>query len=343
MSTLNLDLSRLIKETSKEIKFSGVIGVKTGDDLIHCSGQGYSNRSDEIMNTTETRFGIASGCKLFTAIAICQLVQKGTLRFDSKLKDCLPIEFRFPDFHQDVTIHHLLTHTSGIPDYFDEEVMEDFEELWQKNPMYHIKRLKDFLPMFQDDVMMFEPGERFHYNNAGYIVLGLIVEEQTGLEFSEYIEKNIFLPCGMKDSGYFSMDKLPKNTALGYINEKNGTWRTNVYSLPVKGGADGGAYITTKDMFKLWEGLFSNQLLNKEYTNLLLEPHITTEDEGTFYGYGIWISKKNDGIFKYHIMGYDPGVSFNSAVYPANRMITVITSNESMGPDDITCAIEKEL
>ncbi|MDV7765481.1 beta-lactamase family protein [Peribacillus sp. CSMR9] len=98
ISTLNLDLSRLIKETSKEIKFSGVIGVKTGDDLIYSSGHGYSNRSDEIMNTTETRFGIASGCQLFTAITICQLVQKGTLRFDSKLKDCLPIEFLVSGF-----------------------------------------------------------------------------------------------------------------------------------------------------------------------------------------------------------------------------------------------------
>lgn len=113
--------------------------------------------------------------------------------------------------------------------------MEDFEELWPKNPMYHKKRLKDFLPMFQDDVMLFEPGERLHYNNAGYIVLGLIVEEQTGLEFTEYIDNNIFLPCGRKDSGYFSMDKLPKNTAVGYINEENGTWRTNIYSLPIKG------------------------------------------------------------------------------------------------------------
>ncbi|MGE7760408.1 serine hydrolase domain-containing protein [Peribacillus sp. NPDC097895] len=341
MSTLHMDLSRRINETSKQIEFSGVIGVKAGDVLIHSSAHGYSNRSDEMMNTTETRFGIASGCKLFTAIAICQLIQKGKLKFNSQLKDCLSIVF--PDFHQNVTIHHLLTHTSGIPDYFDENVMADFEELWQKNPMYHIKRLKDFLPMFQNDMMMFEPGERFHYNNAGYILLGLIVEELTGLEFSEYIDNNIFLPCEMRDSGYFSMDKLPKKTALGYIDDENGTWRTNVYSLPIKGGADGGAYITASDMFRFWEGLFSNQLLNQEYTNLLLKPHISTKDEGEYYGYGVWINKKNDEIFKYHLMGYDPGVSFNSAVYPANRIKTVITSNESMGPYDITCAIEKEL
>ncbi|MFD9625518.1 serine hydrolase domain-containing protein [Peribacillus muralis] len=341
MKTQHMEFSRLIKETSKAIEFSGVISVKAGAELIHSSAHGYSNRSDEIVNTTETRFGIASGCKLFTAIAICQLIQKEKLRFESKLKDCL--SFEFPNFHQHVTIHHLLTHTAGIPDYFDEEVMDDFEELWQKNPMYHIKRLKDFLPMFQDEEMMFEPGERFHYNNAGYILLGLIVEELTELEFSEYIEKNIFLPCNMEASGYFSMDKLPKNTALGYIDEENGIWRTNVYSLPIKGGADGGAYITTMDMFRFWDGLFSNRLLNQEYTNLLLEAHIATDEEGEYYGYGIWISKKNDEIFKYHLMGYDPGVSFNSAVYPANRIKTVITSNVSNGPYDITCALEKEL
>ncbi len=126
--------------------------------------------------------------------------------------------------------------------------MDDFEELWQNTPMYHVKGLKDFLPMLQNEVMMFQPGERFHYNNAGYILLGLIVEELTGLEFTEYIDKNIFPPCEMLNSGYFSMDQLPKNTALGYIDEENGAWRTNVYSLPIKGSADGGAYITTSDI-----------------------------------------------------------------------------------------------
>lgn len=96
MSTLHMDISKNIEEMSKEIEFSGVIGVKAGDDLIHSSSHGYSNRADEIMNTTETRFGIASGCKLFTAIAICQLIQKEKLTFNSKLKDCLPTVF--PDF-----------------------------------------------------------------------------------------------------------------------------------------------------------------------------------------------------------------------------------------------------
>nr|WP_286184964.1 serine hydrolase domain-containing protein [Bacillus sp. SD075] len=169
---------------------------------------------------------------------------------DSKLKDCLSIVF--PDFHQNVTIHHLLTHTSDIPDYFDEEVMNDFEQIWQKKPMCHMENSKDFLPMFQDEVIMFEPGERFHYNNVGYILLGLIVEELTGNKFSEYIVNNIFRPCEMKDSGYFSMDQLPENTALGYIDEENGAWRTNVYFLLIKGGADGGAYIPHLLQMKAW-------------------------------------------------------------------------------------------
>ncbi|KWW21096.1 penicillin-binding protein [Peribacillus simplex] len=341
MSTVNMELSTLINETSKELEFSGVIGVKAEDKLIYCSAHGYSNRSDEIVNTTETRFGIASGCKLFTSIAICQLIQNELLTLDSRINECL--SFEFPHFPPQITIHHLLTHTAGIPDYFDEAVMEDFEELWQKNPMYHIKKLTDFLPMFQDKAMMFKPGERFHYNNAGYILLGLIVEQQSRLEFSEYIDKFIFQPCDMKGSGYFSLDSLPENTALGYIDEADGTWRTNVYSLPIKGGADGGAFITAADMVKFWEGLFSNRLLNREYTHVLLQPHISTDAKGNYYGYGLWISKKNGEIFKYHIMGYDPGVSFHSAVYPAHRLTTVISSNESSGPYDIACLIENEL
>ena len=118
--------------------------------------------------------------------------------------------------------------------------------------------------------MMFAPGTKFHYNNAGFIILGLIIEEQTGIKFTEYIEKNIFNPIGMNDSGYFSLDRLPRHTALGYIkDETNQNWRTNAYSIPIKGGADGGAYVTAPDMLKFWVALFNNEILGKEYTKLL--------------------------------------------------------------------------
>lgn len=318
--------------------FSGSALVMRQDDILFDHQQGYANRAEQIEHQTSTRFGIASGCKLFTAIAICQLVEQGKVTFTSTLSECIPIDF--PKFAPSVTVEQLLTHTSGIPDYFDESVMDDFEELWRTRPMYHIRQLRDFLPMFQHEPMRQESGV-FQYNNAGYILLGLIIEQASGLMFSDYIERFVFKPADMTDSGYFSLDALPANTALGYIDNAGGSWRTNHYSIPVKGGADGGAFVTAQDMAKLWSALLAHRLLGEEMTSRLLTPHVKVNDKGAHYGYGLWIQlNAKRHVFKYHVMGYDPGVSFHSAYYPATDIVSVVCSNESDGAFDLMKAIE---
>ncbi len=333
------DFKRIIEEVSTEIDFSGAIYM-TSEEGVFQAAFGEANRAEKLKNTISTRFGIASGCKLFTAIAICQLVEKGLLSFQTKLKDCLDIPF--PHFHEDITIHQLLTHTSGIQDYFDETVMDDFEDLWKERPVYSLRSVGDFLPMIQNNGMKYEPGETFHYNNAGFLILGLVIEQQSGQSFVDYVESDIFRQCGMNDSGYFSLDRLPENTAYGYIDEQDGTWRTNVYSIPVQGGPDGGAFITPPDMTKLWKGLLSYQLISEEHTKLLLTPHVLVKED-VYYGYGIWINKKNEEVFKYHVMGYDPGVSFHSSYYPQYNCTLVVPSNKSSGAFPITKAIENNL
>src|SRR5699024_9827384 len=170
----------------------------------------------------------------------------------------------------------------GIPDDFDEEVMDDFEELWINHPMYLIRNITDFLPLFQNEQMKLKVGERFHYNNAGYILLGLIVEQATGLAFTKYVEENIFKKADMEHSGYFELDRLPEKTAIGYIELPDDAWKTNIYSLPVKGGADGGAFVTVSDMEKLWDALFNYKLLREDLTNKLLTPYTQEEEDGSY-------------------------------------------------------------
>ncbi|WP_153463645.1 MULTISPECIES: serine hydrolase [Sediminibacillus] len=335
------ELNDLIAETCNKMDFSGVVYVKQNEHILSDSSFGYADRAEKRRNTSDTRFGTASGCKLFTAIGICQLVEKGLLSFDTRLVDCLNIDF--PHFDKEITIHQLLTHTSGIPDYFDEEKMNDYEELWKNYPVYQIQSLKDFLPLFQSEKMKFEPGHRFHYNNAGYILLGLIIEEQTGMPFTEYIESEVFHRSNMIDSGYFALDQLPENTAAGYIDsDEDNTWRTNIYSIPKKGGSDGGAFVTAPDMIKLWESLLDSTLLKEETTKVLLSPHIKVNGE-IHYGYGIWLNQKNDQVYKYHVMGFDPGVRFRSSVYPDSDLKVAIPSNIESDPFDITKAIEDAL
>ncbi|WP_208590655.1 serine hydrolase domain-containing protein [Gracilibacillus suaedae] len=330
-----------INDAMEKIDFSGTVIVQDENNIVAEKSYGFANRSEQLENKVDTRFGIASGCKLFTSIAICQLVESGELLFESKLNDCLDISF--PHFDQSISIHHLLTHTSGIPDYFDEEIMDDFEELWIKYPMYTIRRLEDFLPLFHQNAMKLRVGERFHYNNAGYILLGLIVEQASNLSFSDYIQEHIFNKAGMDQSGYFELDALPQNTALGYMDFPDGSWKTNIYSLPVKGGSDGGAYTTVKDMIKLWDALIRNQLLAVEYTKKLFIPHVKTDEQNSYYGYGVWIEKNHGNINKYHVMGYDPGVSFHSAYYPESDYKVVVCSNKSEGAYDIMKEIENEI
>jgi len=334
-------LNNLVVHDIQESKgFSGTTLLKKVGEKPVISSLGYANRAEQIPNQTETKFGIASGCKLFTAIAICQLVEEGKIMFETRLLDC--VDFVFPNFADNITIHHLLTHTAGVPDYFDEEMMEDFEDLWKALPMYSMRNLKDFLPLFQNEPMKFTPGKQFSYNNSGFILLGLIVEKVSGMRFTDYVEKNIFKKAGMIDSGYFAFDALPCKTAQGYIDFENGGWKTNIYSLPVRGGSDGGAYITVKDMTLLWESLLTHQLLNESTTNKILTPHVVDEDE-SYYGYGIWIDKTDGEVSKYHIMGYDPGVSFHSAYYPGINTILVVCSNASSGAYGVMAEIEKLL
>ncbi|WP_226086762.1 serine hydrolase domain-containing protein [Mesobacillus sp. S13] len=333
-------LEKAIQEAQSKVDFSGTALAQDENGEAATASFGYASRADGLKNNLGTRYGIASGCKLFTAIAICQLVEQGKLTFDTRLKDCLDLEFA--NFSDEITIHHLLTHTSGVPDYFDEDVMDDFEELWITRPMYHIRSLKDFLPMFRNEQMKFTPGEKFHYNNAGYILLGLIVEQSSGMEFTAYVEEYIFKKAGMTESGYFSFDALPSNTALGYIDLPDESWKTNIYSLPVKGGSDGGAYVTVEDMSKLWKALLGELLLKDETLTKLLTPQVQVNDTG-YYGYGVWIKKQDDDIFKYHVMGYDPGVSFHSAYYPAAQTIATVCSNKSSGAYEIMETIEETL
>ncbi len=321
--------------------FTGAVWVRLGGTIVLEQGFGLANRSEGIPNSPETRFGIASGAKFLTAIAINQLVDAGQLALDARLIDCLP--FSFPHFDPGVTIHHLLTHTAGIPDYFDEAVTEDFEALWADRPMYRIRRLEDFLPLFQDRPMQSRVGERFHYCNSGYILLGLVVAQVARQPFADYMAERVFAPAGMTQSGYFEMDALPPRTALGYIEQPDGRWKTNIYSVPAKGASDGGVYVTVYDMASAWDALLKHRLLSSASTARLLTPHVAADEDGWRYGYGVWIDQRGGETVKYYLMGYDPGANFHFGFFPAKEAMVVVCSNQSNGAYAMMEAIEEEL
>lgn len=324
--------SKPVEEELENMGFSGVVLLKK--EQLWTIAKGFADRANERPNSLSTRFAIASGCKIFTAVAICQLIEEGKLTFEDRLSSLLPETFP----HFDVTLHQLLTHTSGIPDYFDEEQKGSFEGLWETYPMYLMKSASDFVPLFQGKEMLFQAGEKFHYTNAGFIALGLVVEKITGQPFTELVEQRIFAPAGMARSGYFSLDQLPAETAYGYIGEGD-SWRTNHYAVPIKGGPDGGAFVTAGDMVLFWERLMDGSLVSEEMLATMLKPHASSRYND--YGYGVWISR--GGEQKYFVTGWDPGVSFQSAYYTETGAILAVLSNHSEGAYEALKLVEGSL
>ncbi|MFO8150098.1 MAG: serine hydrolase domain-containing protein, partial [Trueperaceae bacterium] len=264
--------------------FSGVVSVRERGEVVFERAFGLAHRAERIPNTPATRFGIASGTKTLTAIAVAQLVDQGRLAFEARLADCVDVPL--PAFDPGVTLHHLLTHSAGIPDYFDEAVMDDYEALWRERPMYRFRTPSDFLPLFAHLPMKAAPGTTWAYNNAGYVLLGLAVERAAGMPFTAYVEQHVLRACGMTSSGFFPLDRLPGGTAHGYLPTGDGDWRTNAYAVPIVGGADGGAFTTTNDLAALWDALLGGRLVGEATLARMLTPHWRTDPEHDDGHYG---------------------------------------------------------
>jgi CubicO group peptidase (beta-lactamase class C family) len=320
-------LERCVEDQIEPEPFSGVIHLAREGEVLWSHACGLALRSESIPNRIDTRFQMASGCKIFTAVAICRLVERGQLGFDTRLGDGLDVEF--PNFAPEITIRHLLTHSSGITSYFEEDVNPDYEALWQDTPPHSMRSPRDFLPLFAHQAMKFTPGARFDYNDGGYILLGLVVESLSGERFTDYVAENVFVPAGMTDSGYFFSDRLPERTARAYIRNADGTWRTNVFAVPIVGGPDGGAYTTVSDMVRFWRALRGNKLLRADATRELLRPQIAVSDEfpEDHYGHGVWIEGSAGQTHKFFVEGSDPGVAFRSAVYPEQDTVLTVIGN----------------
>jgi CubicO group peptidase (beta-lactamase class C family) len=274
-----------------ERDLSGIALVTRGGKTEFEGCYGLANRSDGVPVRPATRFGIASVGKMFTAVTIAAEVRAGRLRFDTPVLDVLPAERRPSTVRPDVTVAHLLTHTSGIADYAEEDedhpAWVDYASLWHDLPMYRIRRPADYLQIFGDREPYWPPGEKFHYCNAGYVLLGLVAEEVTGLSFVDAVEHAVFHRAGMADSGYFALDEVRPDIATGYIkpDEPGGLWRSYIYTIPIVGSGDGGPFATAADLSRFLTAYDDGTLLG-DLRDEMLAPR-TRWDGGTM-GYGVF-------------------------------------------------------
>lgn len=306
--------------------FRGNLFVKQDGKIIIESEQGYADLANKRLNLKDTRFASASAGKIFVSVAIQILIEKGKLDFRDTLGQLLTF-----DLHQidpEVTVEQLLTHTSGVPDYFDEQIMDEYEQLWIDFPSYKIRENSDLLPLFIDKPMQYPKGTKFSYNNSGFVLLALIIEQLTQKPFDSYLEEVIFRPCQMDSTGYFELDRLPSNCANNYIYcESTDSYRTNIYSVDAKGTGAGGAFITTGDISRFWDALLHHRLLTKNMTEQMFQVH-SEDGEGSYYGYGIWIHKDKNTLENIlYFQGQDPGVSFISEYNPTKNIQITLVSN----------------
>lgn len=304
--------------------FSGVISLSEHGTVLFEEAFGLAVVNEEVPNQIHTRFPMASGSKIFTAAAVLKLADEGRLSLEDPVAYYLPDHFPHMDEH--VTLGHLMTHTSGFMDYFDEEENDDYTGIWKDLPMYNMKNPEDFLILLRDREMEFSPGERFKYNNGAFVILSMVVEHVTERKFSDYVRENVFEPAEMNDSGYFAMNRLPKDTALGYTENEDGELISNIYSIPIIGGGDGGAYTTAGDLRRFWTALAEGRILKKERVRDMLSVHVHA-DEDDYYGLGVWIRKNSDETEMIYIVGADPGVSMLSQYDPDDERIITLLSN----------------
>jgi len=312
--------------------FSGVFSVSVDDSVIFQQAYGYRNRAEKLPNKSDTAFGIASGTKLFTGLAICKLIDEKKLSLGDRLCDLL--SYDLGQINKKVTVLHLLTHTSGIGDYIDEEAEnceEQLQSLYDKYPVQLWTRLEYYLQMITPLPPKFEPGERYGYSNSGFVLLGLVVEAVSGLAYQQYVQDKIIAPCKLVHTGYYRMDSLPPDTALGYMQDGDaGEWRTNIFSLPVLGGSDGGLFTCAGDLDILWRAIFANKILSEEMTHSFLKLQVMINQErGKSYGLGVYRNIQDNNV-SYYAVGGDAGVDFFTAYFPKSKVVVSALGNTNM-------------
>lgn len=251
-------------------RFSGtVLMARAGTVLFH-KAYGLADKTTRRANTLDTRYNLGSIGKLFTRIAIAQLVEQGKLSLEDVVGRHLT-EYPNKMVANNVRVRHLLDMSSGMGDFFG--------EAFDRTPKDGLRSLTDYLPLFVDDSLAFEPGEGRRYSNAGYILLGLIIEKLSGMDYDRYVRRNIFEPAGMTHSDWFERKSAESQVAIGYTPDplRDGAWVPNTDRLPRRGSSAGGVYSTTGDLVAFTKALRTGILLTPPYTEWVLTGSLPAE------------------------------------------------------------------
>jgi CubicO group peptidase (beta-lactamase class C family) len=333
-------------------KFSGVALVAIKGEIIFKQACGQADRSFGVKNNINTKFNLGSVGKLFTSIAIAQLIQEKKLSLNSSVYHLLPswLPMKNGNF---ITIMHLLTHTSGLGNFMDDnrwKLGADSGLFIQTN---------DYKPLISEKKLLYKPGSSQSYSNSGYLLLGKVIEIISGRSYSQYVNTNVFNKTGMHDTGIYALDEVINNRAVGYdysCSKGECHWKNNYFSAPFIGTAAGGAFSTVDDLFKFSQFIIKQKLLDANITQQILSSDVIKLNAKTYdkkleidnypldatfteHGFaGVW------NIFGFAVwddpllLGHTGGTSGASAMFlmsPDNSYTIIILSNESTGTIDL--------
>jgi CubicO group peptidase (beta-lactamase class C family) len=309
MIRMQPEIDRLAVEHS----FSGVIGVERHGEL-RTRAYGLANRSHQVANTVEHRFGIASATKTLTALGVLSVAAEGLIDLDLPVRQLLGDEL--PLLDNRVTVRHLLNHRSGIGDYFDENADIDHFDYAMRVPVHTLDTADGYMAALAGYPQKFVPDTDFSYCNSGYVLLAVLLERVTGLTYPDVIAERVTGPAGMTRTEFLRMDTLPGDAAIGYLLADG--LRTNVLHLPVIGFGDGGVFTTVTDVHRLWSALVEGRLGEDVLTTMTTAPVPDAR-----YGMGMWLDRQPG---RFTMEGMDAGVSFISTRFADGSIYSVLSN-----------------
>ena len=319
-AAISKELEVFLKRLADADVFSGAVLLARDGVPVYKAAYGSANKDYGVPNKIDTKFNLGSMNKMFTAVAIAQLVENGKLSFDDPLSKFIP---DFPDAEsaKKIQVKHLLSHTAGLGGYFSKR--------YQDMSRAKLRTVDDMMALAkQDEKLLFEPGTKWQYSNTGMLVLGKVIEIVSGQNYFDYVRENIYKPAGMVNTDAYELDKVNPNLAVGYhktFTDNGIVWSNNVFQHVMRGGPQGGGYSTVEDLLRFDQALRGGKLVSPAMVKVLTTPKPDLNSPNYGYGFAANTAAGTAG----HSGGFT-GIHSNLDMFLNSGWTAIVMSNYSL-------------